>query len=116
MPTLEARVTRLEERMDEQERLRASQDNDLSDIGEKLRVQHSLIQAMADTQSEHTALLNKHSAILDRHSAILDRHTALHREHSTALAQLTLDVHILKDGVEQIVGMLDTLIERGGDR
>ena len=88
--------------MEEQKRLRASQDSDQSDLGEKLRVQQDLIQAVAKTQSEHTATLN--------------RHTAMHRETGAQLAQLTLNVHGLKGGVEQIIGMLDTLIERDGER
>jgi hypothetical protein len=92
--------------MDEQERLRASRDRDLADIGEKLRVQGELMQALAATQSEHTATL-------DRHTATLTRHTAMHEEHSVNLARLTLDMHGLKEGVHRIVGMLDTLIERG---
>ncbi|MBO3738313.1 hypothetical protein [Actinoplanes flavus] len=99
--------------MDEQERLRAGQDQDLSDVGEKLRVQGDLMQALATTQSEHTATLAKHTAILDKHTAILDRHTAMHNAHSTALARLTLDMHSVKDGIQQIVGMLDRLTEQG---
>ena len=93
--------------MEEQKRLRASQDRDLSDISEKLRVQGDLMQALAATQSQHTATLG-------RHTAILDRHTAMHTEHSTNLARLTLDMHSVKDGMQQIIGMLDTLIERDG--
>ncbi|MEV0898420.1 hypothetical protein [Actinoplanes sp. NPDC049802] len=102
-------MTALEDRMDEQERLRASQDQDLSDIGEKLRVQGELMKALAITQSEHTATLSKHTAILDRH-------TAMHREHATALAMLQLDMGTVKDGMRQIVGMLDRLIEQDGQQ
>jgi chromosome segregation ATPase len=116
LPTLEERVTRLEVRVDEQERLRASQDRDLADISEKLRVQGDLMQALAATQSEHTATLNQHTATLNQHTATLDRHTAMHKEHSGNLARLTLDVHGLKDGMQQIIGMLDTLIERENGR
>jgi hypothetical protein len=119
VPTLEERVTRLEIDMDEQKRLRASQDRDLADIGEKLRIQTDLMKALAETQSEHTATLTQHTATLDRHtatldkhSAVLDRHTAMHKEHGASLARLTLTVHGLSDGVERIIGMLDTLIER----
>ncbi|MEU4161104.1 hypothetical protein [Actinoplanes sp. NPDC026670] len=102
LPTLDERVTRLERDMADLKRLRASQDSVLSDFGEKLRVQHELIQAVAETQSEHTALLN--------------RHTAMHRETGVQLAGLKLDVFSLKGGVEQIIGMLDTVIEQGRER
>jgi hypothetical protein len=105
LPTLEERVTRLEADVEEQKRLCASRDRGLSDISEKLRVQGDLMKALAATQSEHTATL-------DRHTATLDRHTAMHREHSVELAQLTLNVHGIKDGMQRIIGMLDTLIER----
>ncbi|MFC4072325.1 hypothetical protein [Actinoplanes subglobosus] len=107
--------------MEEQKRLCASRDGDLSDLGLKVQAQHGLIQAIAKTQSEHTAtlarhttILDRHTTILDRHTAILDRHTAMHTEHATSLAQLSLNVFSLKDSVQRIVGMLDTLIERGG--
>ncbi len=102
MPTVEERLATLEERMGEQERLRASQDTDQSDFGLKLKAQDGLIKSVAKTQSEHTALLN--------------RHTAMHKSHTVALAQQTIDLHFLRDGMEQIVGMLHTLIERDSNR
>ena len=98
MPTLEERVTRLETDMEEQKRLRASQDRDLSDVSEQLRVQTGLVKALAKTQSGHTAMLN--------------RHTAMHNEHAGAIALVSLNVHGLKNGMQQIIGMLDTLIQR----
>ncbi|WP_203737033.1 hypothetical protein, partial [Actinoplanes italicus] len=61
MPTLEERVTRLEADMEEQKRLRAGQDGDLSDISQKLRAQDQLLKAPAQTQSEHTATLAQHT-------------------------------------------------------
>jgi hypothetical protein len=88
--------------MEEQKRLRAGQDDNLSGISQKLRVQGELIQALATTQSQHTATL--------------DRHTAMHLKHSSDLGVLQRDVRLLKDGIQQIVGMLDTLIERENGR
>jgi uncharacterized coiled-coil protein SlyX len=92
LPTMEERVTLLEVRMDEQERLRASQDSDLSDLGLKLVAQQKLIQAIAKTQSDHTAIL---------------------AEHTQRLGRLEGKVDNLQGGVEQIIGVLDTLIQRG---
>ncbi|GIF07439.1 hypothetical protein Asi03nite_49770 [Actinoplanes siamensis] len=109
MPTLEDRVANLEERMDEQERLRASQDRDQSELGLKLAAQDRLLKSLAKTQSEHTAILN-------RHTTILNRHTGMFEEHAAILAQHTADLHLLKGGVQQIIGMLDTLIAPDGDR
>ncbi|MEU8659976.1 hypothetical protein [Actinoplanes philippinensis] len=98
LPTLEERVTRLERDMEEQKRLRASQDQELSDLGEKLRVQHGLIQAISETQSEHTATLAEHTAILT--------------DHTLRLGRLEGKVDELHGGVHKIIGMLDTLIEQ----
>ncbi|MBB4749085.1 hypothetical protein [Actinoplanes lobatus] len=64
------------------------------------------MQALVTTQSEHIAALAKQTAILDRH-------TAMHKQHAGALARVSLDVQRLQDGVQQIVGMLDRLIEQG---
>lgn len=49
-------------------------------------------------------------------TSLLNRHTAMHRENSLALGQHTVDLYFLKDGLQQIVGMLDTLIERDKSR
>jgi septal ring factor EnvC (AmiA/AmiB activator) len=102
LPTLEERVTRLEKDMDEQKKLRAAQDLDQSDFGQKLRVQHGLIQAIQKTQSEHTATLAEHGQRLDRLEGKVDR--------------LEGKVDSIAGGVERIVGMLDTLIERDSER
>jgi hypothetical protein len=88
--------------MDDQERLRASQDGDLSDIAQKLRAQDLLLKALAQTQSKHTATLAEHTAILEDHTRRFER--------------LEGKVDNLKGGMEQIVGMLETLIERENDR
>jgi ABC-type transporter Mla subunit MlaD len=116
LPTLEERVTRLERDMDEQKRLRASQDSDLSDLGQKLNAQQKLIQAIAKTQSEHTATLAGHTATLADHTATLADHTATLAEHTQRLDRLEGKVDNLQGGVEQIIGMLDTLIESDRER
>ncbi|GAA2897150.1 hypothetical protein Acy02nite_80590 [Actinoplanes cyaneus] len=110
----------LEERMNEQEKLRASQDRDLADIGEKLKAQDGLLKGLAKTQSEHTATLavhtatlERHTAILDRHTTTLDRHTAMLKNQETEIAWIRLDMSGLKDSVQAMTGMLHTLIERG---
>ncbi|HWS39513.1 MAG TPA: hypothetical protein VN408_43060 [Actinoplanes sp.] len=116
MLTHEERISRLEADMEEQKRLRASQDLDLSNLGEVVRVQLKLIKAIAKTQSEHTQVLAKHTAILDKHTAILDRHTAMLKDNAGNLARLTLDVRGVEKGNQQIIGMLHTLIDRGDGR
>lgn len=105
MPTIEVRVTRLEKRMDEVERLRASQDRDLSDVVEKLRAQDSLLQALAETQAEHTATFARHTATLDQHTEQLTRIEA-------RFDGLEARFGGLESGVQEIIGMLETLIGR----
>jgi hypothetical protein len=88
--------------MEEQKRLRAGQDDDLSGISQKLRAQDLLLKALAQTQSEHTATLAEHTAILEDHTRRFER--------------LEGKVDSLKGGMDQIVGMLETLIERENGR
>ncbi|MEV4279270.1 hypothetical protein [Actinoplanes xinjiangensis] len=137
LPTLEERVTRLEKDMDEQKKLRAAQDLDQSDFGQKLRVQHGLIQAIQQTQSEHTATLASHTATLARHTATLAEHgQRLDRLEGKVdrlegkvdrlegkvdrlegkVDRLEGKVDRIAVGVEGIVGMLGTLIERDRER
>ena len=114
--TLEERVTSLEDRMDEQERLRASQDRDLSDIAESFRKQDRLLKALAETQSEHTRTLAKHGQTLAEHTQILNEHTQTLNEHTQILNEHSQSLAELKGGVTHIIGMLDTLIAREDDR
>jgi chromosome segregation ATPase len=109
LPTLEERVTRLEADMEEQKRLRAGQDDDLSGISQKLRAQDLLLKALAQTQSEHTATLAEHTAILEDHTRRFERLEG-------KVDNLQGKVDSLKGGMDQIVGMLDTLIERENGR
>jgi hypothetical protein len=89
---LEQRLTALEERVDQESGLRASQDRDLGSIAATLSAQHSLLQALAISESEHTE----------------------------KLARLDIEIRQLRSetrgGMQKIVGMLDTLIAREDDR
>ncbi|WP_436522615.1 hypothetical protein [Actinoplanes sp. HUAS TT8] len=116
MPTVEERLTRLEELVAEQQELRAGQDKDLSDTGIKVAAQDSLIKAIRETQSEHTAALTKQAATLGRHTEILERHTSMLKNQETEIAWLRLDMRGLTDTSQRMIGMLDTLIERGGQQ
>ena len=78
--------------MDRESGLRASQDRDLGSMAATLSAQHSLLQALAISESEHTEKL-----------ARLD----------IEVRQLRRETH---GGLERIVGMLDTLIAREDGR
>jgi len=56
---LAGRVAALEERLDQEAGLRASQDRDLSSIERTARAQQHLLQALALTQSEHNEKIDR---------------------------------------------------------
>ncbi len=64
MSTLEERVAALEQQVREQSTLRAAQDGDLSTVTAGLRAANNLLQALALTQSDQTAVLGEHTAVL----------------------------------------------------
>jgi hypothetical protein len=97
---IESRVSTLEVTVQTQARVRAQMDRDLSDLSVKLDVQGRLLQALADTQSEHTATLAEHTAILTGHTAILTDHTA-------RLTRLEAGQAKVLAGVQTIIGLLD---------
>lgn len=74
---LEERVTALEQRLDQEAGLRASVDRDLGSLGQTVRAQHHLIQALAITQGQHTDTLDRHTQSLDAAHEKLDRIIAL---------------------------------------
>jgi hypothetical protein len=120
---VEQRVTSLENRMDEQERLRASQDRDLSDMAATWRVQKDLLQALATTQSEHTEKLDRLELKLDRFErqqeaqhGLLQSLAISELQHTETLARLDRQMRLQDGGMQKIIGMLDTLIEREDGR
>jgi len=83
--TIETRLDRVEVRVEEEARLRAAMDKDLSGV----RVERNVLQALHDTQSEHTTLLREHTTELREHTTLLREHTTLLREHTTLLREHT---------------------------
>lgn len=98
LAALAERVAALEDRLDQEAGLRASQDRDLSSLAAAQRAGTHLIQAVSITQSDHTRALEEHTAALARLEAGQD-------QLATSLAQLTA-------GQAQIVRMLTQLIDR----
>jgi hypothetical protein len=82
---LERRLAAVEQRLGMEAGLRASGDRDIADIKQTLRAQHHTIQALAITQSEHTEKLDR----------------------------LETGMSSVRGTLDQIVGMLDRLTERG---
>jgi hypothetical protein len=75
---IEARVSTLEAASDmhavkisDHGGLLVSMDEDISKLQVEFRAQRGMLQALHDTQTEHTAQLREHTAILSDHSAQL---------------------------------------------
>jgi hypothetical protein len=104
--TIETRLDRVEVRVEEEARLRAAMDKDLSGV----RVERNVLQALQDTQSEHTTLLREHTTLLREHTTLLREHTTLLREHTTQLRELDEKMRTgferLQVGVNAILGLL----------
>jgi hypothetical protein len=78
---LEARVAAIEARLGMEAGLRAAGDRDLAALGQTVRAQHHLIQALSITQSAHTDSLARLTEAVDsirsEHGAKLDRIVAM---------------------------------------
>ena len=96
---LEQRMTRLEDRVEAESGLRAMMDLDQSRIMARLDAQDWLLQALADTQSDHTAMLSDHTARLTR----LEEGQQRVEEGQRRLVQT---VGTVQDGIETILVLL----------
>lgn len=104
---IESRVGRLEDAVETEARARASMDEDLSAMSVKLDAQGSLLQALADTQSEHTAILAGHTAILADHTVRLTRLEVGMDRLEARTERLEVGMEKVLVGVQTIVGLLD---------
>jgi hypothetical protein len=62
----EARLSRVESKVETEAHLRAAMDEDMGTLSAKIGVQQKLIQAISRTQSDHTKLLRDHTERLER--------------------------------------------------
>jgi len=62
--TVDTRLGTLETRVAEQASLRAQMDEDMSELRVEFRAQRTLLQALHDTQQEHSATLREHGGML----------------------------------------------------
>lgn len=79
--------------------------SDVAAIKERQAVDSTLLQALHLTQNHQTSMLIEHGRKLDEHSRVLDAHGQTLAEHGLLLSNL-------QGGVERIIDMLDTLIDR----
>lgn len=101
--TVETRLSTLEAKVEAEARLRAAMDEDLSGA----RADRNMLQALHDTQSEHTATLRQHTELLTQHT----EHLA---EHTEQLKDLQVGQQKVLAGIKAITDKLDTLIGDDG--
>jgi chromosome segregation ATPase len=93
------RLGRVETKVETEAHLRATMDTDMGNLHAEFRAQRSMLQALHDTQQDHTARLTR---VEDRLGNVEDR-----------LGSVEGALQMVRVGVEAIHGKLDTLIDRG---
>ena len=83
-------------------------DEDMSDLKVEFRAQRTLLQALHDTQQEHSATLREHGTMLTEHGTML-------REHGTQLTELQTGQQRIMVGVDAIREMLDRTLNSGNE-
>jgi hypothetical protein len=104
---MEARVSTLEATAKTEASARAGMDQDISAMSLKLDIHSRLLQALADTQSEHTAMLTEHTAMLTDHTRRLSRLEVGQADHTVRLNRLEVGLEKVHFGVQTIIGLLD---------
>ncbi len=112
--SIESRIGRVEDTVETEARLRAQMDRDLSNLGVKLDAQGRLLQALADTQSAHTAILTDHTvrltrleAGMERLEAGMERLEARTERLEARTERLEVGQATVLAGVQTIIGLLD---------
>jgi septal ring factor EnvC (AmiA/AmiB activator) len=104
--SVDDRLGTLETKVETEAHLRATMDGDMGKLHAEFRAQRSMLQALHDTQQDHTARLTKVEdglvKVEDRLVKVEDR-----------LVNVEGTLHMVRVGVEAIHGKLDTLIDRG---
>jgi hypothetical protein len=86
-------------------------DEDMSELRVEFRAQRTLLQALHDTQQEHSATLSDHGAILREHSATLSEHSAILQEHGAILRDHSAQLTALQTGQQRIMAGVDAIRE-----
>jgi chromosome segregation ATPase len=107
--SVESRLGTLETKVGTEAELRAAMDEDMGTLSAKFGAQERLIQAIAQTQSEHTAVLRGHTAVLRDHTALLRDHTERLTRLEVGQEQLHTKLDRVHVGVEAIHTLLTGL-------
>ena len=109
--TVDTRLGTLETRVAEQASLRAQMDEDMSELRVEFRAQLTLLQALHDTQQEHSATLREHGAMLSEHGVMLREHGTILQEHGAILRDHSAQLNDLQTGQQRIMAGVDAIRE-----
>jgi uncharacterized coiled-coil protein SlyX len=112
--TVDSRLGTLETRVAEQASLRAQMDEDMSELKVEFRAQRTLLQALHDTQQEHSATLREHGVMLREHGAMLREHGAMLTDHGATLREHGTQLTALQTGQQRIMAGVDAIREMLG--
>jgi chromosome segregation ATPase len=104
---IETRVGTLEVTVETEAQARAKMDQDMSDLKLEFRAQRGLLQALQETQSEHTATLREHGEMLRVHGEMLRDHGERLVRLEAGQARLEAGLATVHAGVQTIIGLLD---------
>jgi chromosome segregation ATPase len=110
--SVDDRLGRLETKVETEAHLRAAMDKDMGNLHAEFRAQRSMLQALHDTQQDHTARLTR---VEDRLVNVEDRLGSVEERLGSVaerLGSVEGALQLVRGGVEAIHGKLDTLLER----
>jgi hypothetical protein len=103
--SVEERLGTLESKVETEAHLRATMDSDMGKLHAEFRAQRSILQALHDTQQDHTARLTK---VEDRLVRVEGRLVRV----EDRLGNVEGTLQLVRVGIEALTGKIDTLIER----
>jgi archaellum component FlaC len=103
--SVDERLGTLETKVETQANLRATMDSDMGRLHGEFRAQRSMLQALHDTQQDHTARLTK---VEDRLIKVEDRLIKV----EDRLGNVEGTLQLVRVGIEALTGKIDTLIDR----
>jgi chromosome segregation ATPase len=109
---LEGRVERLESTVEREAMLRAKMDEDQSNVTATLKAHGRSLQALHDTQQDHTRRLEDHTRLLEDHTRLLEDHTRRLTRIEGDLGEVKEKLETVHIGVHVILDLLDTHLAR----
>ena len=100
---VDTRLGTLETRVDDEARLRAAMDKDMSNLKVEFRAQRKLLQALHDTQQEHTARLVTIEGTLQEHTARLENVEGRLENVEGILQEVHVGVQLIHEKLDRVI-------------